>query len=52
MMLFLNMDKLLCHQKDTRKNMITQIKEIDRKGVYVTLVLTNLLMFLKVDRGK
>lgn len=51
-MLFLNVDKILCHQKDIRKNMIKQIKEIDREGIHVSLVLPNLLMFLEIEQGK
>lgn len=52
MMLFLNVDKILCHQKDIRKNTIKQIKEIDREGIHVSLVLPNLLMFLEIEQGE
>lgn len=53
MMFFLNVDEILSHQKDIRKNMITQIKKkIDRKGIYVPLVLTNLPIFLEVDQSE
>lgn len=46
------MDKILSHHKDIRKNMIKQIKEIDREGIHVSLVLPNLIMFLEIHQGE
>lgn len=43
-----NVDKIYSHQKDTRKNIIKQIKEIDREGIHVSLVFPNLI----IDQGK
>ena len=52
MMLFLNVDKIHFHQKDIRKNMIKQIKEIDREDIHVSLVFPNLIIALEIDQGE
>lgn len=39
--LFLNVDKIFSHQKDVRKSMIKQIKQIDRKVICVCVFSTS-----------
>lgn len=47
MMLFLNVDKIFSYQKDVKKEHDKVNKNIDRKVISVSLVLHNLLVFLR-----